>query len=307
MPERSENMPTSPIISSDGLSAVLARLDLTAEIFMHADLCGQWAMDTSGHRKVPFHLIERGTAWLHTSDAEPRLLGSGDFVVFPHDAAHRVSSDAEPPPDAIVNQVPDDRAGRHTSLLCGFFVFRNRNAWPLLDSLPDVVVLDLKEGGRHNATYPLVQLMISELEQNRPGVGAALDMLACLLFIQVLRARIASGAGTGLLHALGDAQIGHALNLIHLKYGDDWSVERLAREVGMSRSVFSEKFSAMVGRTPMRYLGEWRMREAAELLRNTGESMADIAETVGYRSEIAFRKAFRNIMGEPPGKVRRGG
>ena len=306
MPKTSAFISNRPDLTSDGLSAILAKLGMTAEIFMQADLCGLWAMDTSGHRKVPFHLVEQGTGWLHTSDSEPpRLLGSGDFVVFPHDAQHCITSDENTPLPHIVNRIPEKSTGRITSLLCGFFEFRDRNAWPLLDSLPNAIVLDLKEGGRQHSTYPLVQLMIAELEGNQQGVGAALNKLAYLLFIQVLRTQIDSGASAGLLFALADKQIGRALNLLHLNFQQDWSVALLANEIGMSRSVFSQKFVSLVGKSPMRYLAEWRMQEASDMLRASDTSIASIADNVGYSSEMAFRKAFRKITGETPGKVRR--
>ncbi len=290
----------------DGLTTVLAKLGLKGEIFMQADLCGQWAMDTSGDRKAPFHLVERGTGWLHTSGQEqPRLLGSGDFIVFPHDAAHCISNGPERPPDAIINQIPETDTGQVTSLLCGFFEFQNRSAWPLLDSLPDVIVLDLKEGGGQHSAYPLVQLMITELQQKQPGMRAALNRLAYLLFIQILRMQISSGTTEGMLFALADNQIGAALNLIHDHFKRDWTVVGLARKIGMSRSVFSQKFVHMTGKTPMRYLAEWRILEASDMLRTTDTSMATIAENIGYGSETAFRKAFRKIAEETPGDVRR--
>ena len=272
---------------------------------MQADLCGQWAMDTSGFRKVPFHLVERGIGWLHSSESEaPRMLGSGDFIVFPHNAAHCISSGPERPPPEIINQIPENPTGRITSLLCGFFEFRNPNAWPVLDSLPDVVVLDLKEGGHQHSAYPLVQLMISELQQNYPGKGEVLNKLAYLLFIQVMRMQVEEGANAGLLGALADKHIGQILNLLHVDFKRDWTVAELAKEVAMSRSVFSEKFVKAVGKTPMRYLAEWRMQEASDRLRSTDSSVATIADEVGYSSEMAFRKAFRKITGSTPRMVR---
>lgn len=306
MSKRPNSMSDHPDNFPDGLTVVLAKLGLKGEIFLHAELCGQWAMDTSGQRKVPFHLVERGTGWLHTSErGQPRLLGSGDFVVFPHDAAHCISGGPERPPDAIINQIPEIHSGQVTSLLCGFFEFQNRSAWPLLDSLPDVIVLDLKEGGSQHSAYPLVQLMITELQQKQPGMRAALNRLAYLLFIQILRMQISSGTTEGMLFALADNQIGAALNRIHHQFRRDWTVAELAKEIGMSRSVFSQKFVQMTGKTPMRYLAEWRILEASEMLRTTDASMATIAESIGYGSETAFRKAFRKIANETPGDVRR--
>ena len=304
--KRSKNMSLSTEMGGDGLSAILGRLGLRAECFLHAEFCGAWAVDTSGQRKVPFHLVEKGTGWLHSGEPdEPVLLGSGDFVVFPHDAPHCISSDPERPPPEIVNRIPDVAEGRLTSLLCGFFTFDNRDAWPLLDSLPAVIVLDLREGGRHRQSYPLVQLMIGELERDEPGKQAALNELAYLLFIQLLRLQIDSGTSQGLLSALADKHVGRALNLLHDRFDRGWTVASLAKAVGVSRTVLSERFSALVGKTPMRYLAEWRMQEASERLRKTDASMGQIAEEVGYGSEMAFRRAFRNVTGVTPGSVRR--
>ena len=306
MPKNIDFMSNNPDLFTDGLSAILSRLGLKAEISQHADLCGQWAIDTSGLRKASFHLVERGSGWLHTIDSKtPRLVNSGDFIIFPHDASHCISSSPLLPDKALINQVQKNSTGQMTSLLCGYFEFTNPNAWPLLDSLPDTIVLDLKEGGVNNSTFLLVQLIITELKQTRPGFGTALNQLAYLLFIQVLRSQIESGISAGLLLALADKNIGIALNNLHVNYTEDWTVSSLAKKAGMSRSVFSEKFVSMVGKTPMRYLAEWRMQEASVLLKTTDTSVSIVAGQVGYNSEIAFRKAYKKLMHETPGKTRR--
>lgn len=293
---------------SDSLSAILARLGLKARVFLRADLCGQWGIDTSGSRKASFHFIERGRGWLHAGDAEqPRLLETGDFVVFPHDMTHCISSDPVRPPEELINRLPSELVGEVTSVLCGVFEFHNPGAWPLIDSLPDVIVLARAERGDDRALEALIELTIGELKQDRPGMSAALNQLALLLFVHVLRSQIKSGTSAGLLSALADRQIGQALNLIHAEYRAEWTVEELSRRVGMSRTAFSEKFSRLVGRSPMRYLAEWRMHEALERLKATDDSVATIAAEVGYESEMAFRKAFRNIMGLTPGAALRGG
>ncbi|MCG8427464.1 MAG: cupin domain-containing protein, partial [Chromatiales bacterium] len=97
---------------NDALTSILQRLRLQAGVYVHADFCGTWAVDTSGHRKVPFHLIGRGEGWLHTDDTdEPRLLSAGDLVVFPHDARHVISDNASPPPASLINQPIDLESG----------------------------------------------------------------------------------------------------------------------------------------------------------------------------------------------------
>ncbi len=293
--------------TEDALSAILQRLRLRAGVFVHADFCGTWAVDTSGHRKVPFHLIGRGKGWLHTKDtAEPRLLSAGDLVVFPHDAYHVIASDAAPPPTALINQPLDPQAaGPITSMLCGFFEFQSKLAWPLLDGLSDAIVLDLRDTGRALGTHSLTQLLIGELENTGPGASAAVNQLAYVLFIHVLRAAMQRGLDHGLLYALSDPKLGRALNGIHADPAAEWTLEGLATKTGMSRSAFAARFKQLVGMTPLRYITEWRMQEAADLLQTTELSIAAIAEQCGYTSEVAFRKAFRNVIGLPPGQFRR--
>ncbi len=155
------------------------------------------------------------------------------------------------------------------------------------------------------STHSLIQQIISELEKQLAGADAVINQLAYVLFIHVLRAEMHRGLKCGLLSALTDTRIGHALNHIHTNPGDDWTVERLARQCGMSRSNFAQRFNRLVGVTPMRYVTGWRMQEAVELLESTNLSIAVIAERCGYLSEVAFRKAFRSVIGDPPGLVRR--
>lgn len=291
---------------SDALSDILRRMRLKAEIYARPDYCGTWAVDTSGHRKAAFHLIERGSGWLHTGDGEPRPLTSGDFMLFPHDAPHRLANSRTEPDPAVINQPePEVLTGPVTSLLCGFFEFQSKAAWPLLDGLPQVVVLDLKDSSRQQGTHALLQLIISELERHEPGCDAAVNELAYVLFIHVLRSQMEQGLSQGLLGALADPKIGMALNCIHSNFASDWTVDRLASEVAMSRSAFAKRFSELVGMTPIRYLTEWRMQEARDLLETTDQSIAEIAEKSGYQSEVAFRKAFKSVVGQTPGSVRR--
>ena len=297
--------------AKDALTAILQRLRLRAGVYVHADFCGTWAVDTSGQRKVPFHLIGRGSGWLHTDDTqEPRLLDAGDLVVFPHDAHHVISSSAGLPPATVINRPIDPQAqGPVTSMLCGYFEFQSKAVWPLLDRLPNAIVLDIHETGRVMGTHSLIQLIISELENASPGADAAVNELAYVLFIHVLRAQMQQATDQNLDHsllgALSDPKIGQALNLIHAEPASEWTLKRLAKEAGMSRSAFAEQFRQRVGMTPMRYVTEWRMQEAVDLLQTSDLSIAAIAELCGYTSEVAFRKAFRSVIGVPPGRFKR--
>jgi AraC-like DNA-binding protein len=286
------NSPNIFLNNPDALSSVLSRLDLRADVYVNGDFCGAWAIDSSGSRRIPFHLVGRGEAWLHVEGEPAKLLSSGDLVLFPR--AERVNAELE-----VVD-------GPVTQLICGAFEFHNKAAWPLLDSLAPVIVLDLSDMCSTPAARTLIDLMVGELNQAAPGHYAAVNQLALLLFVQVIRQQIDAGSvDSGLLAALFHPRISRALGAIHNRPEERWTLESLAREAAMGRSSFAQQFNELTGIPPMQYLAVWRMQEAKLLLETTRTSVAEIAERCGYESEAAFRKAFRKITGQPPGEVRR--
>lgn len=294
--------------NEDGLSLILRRLRLTAGVSTEATLCGgAWAVDTSGSHMGTFHLVQSGDCWLHVDGAPPRHLPPGALVLFPRDAGHLLTPDAQVPAGVAVNQPPPVRPGEPvTRMLCGYIEFRSRAAWPLLEGLPDAFVIDLASSPLGDARN-LLQLLISEAFGEQPGRSAVVDHLVHVLVVFALRQHIASGACVGLMAALADPRMGRALSRFHARPEQRWTVESLAAEANMSRAAFASTFKQMVGETPMGYVAGWRMQTAIDLLTGTEDSMARIAEAVGYESEAAFRHAFRKVVGVPPGQVRRDG
>ncbi len=298
--------PDGPEFSRDALSALLHRLRLTARVFLRADFCGAWGVDSSGERRVPFHLVTRGSGWLHEPERPPRELVAGELVLFPHDGPHVLSNGAQPPASAVVNQPPPKYlVGAITGLMCGYFSFDNRTAAPLLAGLPGTIVLDLKDSARHHDTASLVQLWLNEAGKMALGCDVAIDQLAYVVFIHVLRAEIQRGTLSGPIAALADPRIGPVLQLIHDNPGAPHAVEVLAQRVGMSRSSFAQRFKDQTGMTPGRYVLHWRMHTARALLEGTDQSITAISDVVGYDSEVAFRKAFKSFVGVPPAQYRR--
>lgn len=131
--------------------------------------------------------------------------------------------------------------------------------------------------------------------------------LADILVIQAIRSRITNdpAAQTGWLGALQDKQIGRALSLIHRHSAQDWTVNSLAAELAMSRSAFAARFVELVGQSPMRYVVQWRMHMACTWLREKDVPLIDVANRLGYQSEAAFSRAFKRVIGAPPGALRR--
>jgi AraC-like DNA-binding protein len=117
--------------------------------------------------------------------------------------------------------------------------------------------------------------------------------------------RLPSNQG-GWLGGVNDAHVGKALRLLHSNPVRDWTVDDLAREVAVSRSVLAQRFTELVGEAPMRYLANWRMQLAKQLMREGRGNIQEIATRVGYDSEAAFNRAFKRATGSPPAAWRRG-
>ena len=231
-------------------------------------------------------------------------MASKEIIVFPHDSHHVISSSAEKPaPEKVNGEMTND--GEVTQMVCGFFEFKNPAVFPLLDALPKVVLVAGDRAQAHLRISQLVELLLLELSESRLGSYAAIDQIAFLVFVEILRAQVESGTlAEGLLSALFDKRIGKALNAIHESPELPWDLDSLAAKANMSRSSFAEHFARQVGLTPVKYLTSWRMTEARRLLTTTSMSTAQVAEKSGYDSEAAFRKAFKSTLGETPGAVR---
>lgn len=289
----------------DSLSAILRQLDFTATVFFRDGYCGQWAIDTSGAAQVPFHLVCQGEGWLHTEGNVPKHLMAGQLVLFPHDSSHVLAASDQPALLGELNRPPPERLeGAITRLVCGYFVFDQRIAAPLLSSLPSTMVLDLSQSG-DPCVRELVNLWMQEAARDSYGSDLAVDRFAELVFIAMLRVEIEQGRLQGVIGSLGDAKLGRVLASIHSAPGAPHALVDMARLAGMSDSAFSQRFKKGVGMTPGQYLKHWRMQIAARALADTNRSMLEIANSVGYDSEVAFRKAFSGHVGTAPGTYRR--
>ena len=152
----------------------------------------------------------------------------------------------------------------------------------------------------------LVNLAAKESGSGRPGGGNVLSRLAELMFVETIRRYLETlpASEKGWLAGLRDPVVSQALSALHARPHERWTVERLARTVGLSRSVLAELFHAMVGQPPMQYLTLWRMQLASRLLAGGGVVGA-VASAVGYDSEAAFSRAFKKVLGQAPATWRK--
>ena len=193
--------------------------------------------------------------------------------------------------------------GAPTTIVCGSFSFHRASLKPITQLLPTFILMKAEQA-RTLALQNTLQALASEMAEQAPGSEVVATRLAEVLFIQVLRAHIASGPerNKGWLRAVFDPQIGTALSAIHDSVNTPGTVESLAEAAGMSRSAFAARFKELLGQTPLEYVTEWRMQKAIQLLEQRDTKLLDVARSVGYESGAAFSKAFKRVVGANPGE-----
>ena len=190
-------------------------------------------------------------------------------------------------------------------MVCGYLATEEIHN-PLIATLPAMLKLDIRQGASRDWVEASVRFAARELAAGNVGSSHIMSRLSELLFVEAVRdyAATLDGARSGWLGGLNDPHIGRALALLHGAIDTAWTTDRLAREVSMSRSAFNERFTALVGMPPIKYLTHWRLQLAKEKLRDGRQGIAQIAHAVGYDSEVAFNRAFKREFGAPPARWR---
>lgn len=240
-----------------------------------------------------FHVVLRGSCWLLPDGGNPVHLQIGDVAFMPRSRGH-----------AIADSTDGGRteAGAETVLLCGAYLLDGSREHPALAELPDVIHLPARLG-HHSPLRSAIDLLGHEVE-TREGSGAIAPLLEALLLFMLRAWHEAHPADSGWVAALRDPAIQAALEAIHAEPAEPWTVQSLAARAGLSRSVFAQRFTAVLGTGPLTYLTWWRMTGAARLMRETDLLLRVVAERSGYTSEYAFAKAFKREFGVAPGRFR---
>lgn len=315
---------THPDLLSDVLDAL--RIDSSA---LHVfEFSAPWGVCIAGFKPGFSWTIIEGGVWLRGPRGDARMLAAGDTVVLPHGAGDSSYEFVSAPgvaaypaedlwresriprfePGARINGPGVLRwggGGALTRIVSTAFAFEDRLRGPLVDSLPDVMVVRANEAGS-DFVEMLLRFPVGSGSRNLPGFGAMATQTARLLLIHVVRTFALSREGDqGWLYALTDAGLSRALACIHREPSQEWSVANLATAAGMSRSAFAKRFHDTLGQSPMRYLCEWRIHLAREALASGRSTVTAVAHEVGYSSEAAFRSAFRRATGQQPREYRR--
>ena len=318
---REENLdPITDIFATMHVTAFgLHRLEATAPWGLRQENEVKIHVRPSGKAMPPadlahFAMLSRGNCWLTVEGIEePIPLTGGDCFLLARGTSIVLRDSPRTRPKWTFREI-GARAngnvalcgggGASTTIVCGSLSFDEASLKPITQLLPSFILIKADQA-RTLALHNAMQALASEMAEQAPGSEVVATRLAEVLFIQALRAHIASEVewrNKGWLRAIFDPQIGTALSAIHDKVDAPWTVESLAEAAGMSRSAFAARFKELLGQTPLEYVTEWRMQKAMQLLQQRDKKLIDVARSVGYESDAAFSKAFKRVVGANPGE-----
>lgn len=286
---------------------------------------------------VLFHILVDGECDVDCKGHPRTPMASGDVIVFPRGDQHTMRSHDAGRPTPLASifspgehdeppQLSYGGGGRTSRFVCGYLNCDQRFS-PLVEALPTMLIVRSRDdysaidavdaNGSHATFVPqgssnwlgtTLKFTVNEARAARPGNVAMLGRLTELMFVEILREYMERLpiSQRGWFAAVNDPHVGKALRLLHANPVRDWTVDELAREVALSRSVLAQRFAELVGESPMRYLANWRMQLAKQMMREGARNIQEVATRVGYDSEAAFNRAFKRATGSPPAAWRKG-
>lgn len=323
----------------DALSGVLKSVRLEGAVFLNAEFTAPWCIRgrfglARAKQRLPgadhvvfFHFLVNGRCKVRLAGragrgAQAADVSAGDVILLPQDDRYVMGSDLHLAPmdtdhvDAPAAAAEDDfiqmRYGggkAATRFVCGYLGANKSVMHPLISALPRLACIPIGDGQAMPLLRELLHVGVRESLAPRPGAEPMLAKLAELIFVEALRryAQDLPPQVKGWFAAVRDAHVGRALALLHAAPERTWTVDGLAREVALSRSALGQRFTSLVGESPIQYLIRWRLALAAQALRSTADAIVHIATRSGYESEAAFTRAFKREFGLPPAAWRRAG
>jgi len=300
----------------DVLADVLAAAAVRGAVAATVHAAEPWGLTLDRVPGAAFHAITDGTAWLQTAGRPGTRLMPGDVVLLPtglaHDLASGPDASCEPFDHLAAEQALTTGQALHigpgavqTRIVCASYHQDPALTLPVLALLPEI--LHVRSTQATTALQATVRLLVAELSQPQPGSATVLNHIIDILFVQLIRAWMATtppAAGKSWLRGLADPITGRAIAALHADPARSWTTGNLAAHAGVSRATLARRFTSHVGETPASYLTRWRMDLAARRLRDSTDPISVVAASVGYTSEYAFSRAFSRARHIPPGRYR---
>jgi len=313
----------------DPLSQILRVIRLDSAIYLNGEFSEPWCMASPESRALApmlspgaekviiYHLLSEGRAIVHLHDGVRVALSAGDLIAFPHGHSHSIGAGTWVTPVDAAQALPSvlergletislGGGGLKSRFICGYLVCDPQISQAFLGGLPPFIHVNIRDDDHGQWLENTLKFSVAQAACDA-GAGAMLTKLSEVLFAEILRRylRQLPEGETGWLAGARDPHVGKALSLLHQRPGEPWTVATLAQEIGLSRTVLSERFRHFIGVPPMTYLTRWRLRLGARALTITSHSVAQIALETGYESEAAFNRAFKREFGLPPARYRR--
>jgi AraC-like DNA-binding protein len=307
----------------DAVAGLLDGPRARGAFLLRSQLDPPWSMRIADEAPLCLIAITRGQAWLIPDDDEAMLMRPGDVVIVRGPDPYTLADDPATPPQVIIRpgekcETPDGQEVElmsfmgvrtwgnspvgSTVILNGTYELESEVSRRLLGALPPLLLLpgDAWES-------PLVGMLADEIVKDDPGQEAVLDRLLDLLLIAVLRAWFArpDAEAPAWYRAYSDPVVGKALRLIHDDPAHAWTIAELAAEAGVSRAAFARRFTELLGEPPMKFLTDWRLSLAADLLLEPEATVGSVAYQVGYASPFALSAAFKRVRGMSPQEYKR--
>lgn len=310
-------------VTAEPLDRALEQLRLEGAIFLRAEYTESWALDGQGgpmiagllhpgaERVIFFHLVVTGRCWVSPEDGERYWATGGEVIVFPYGDTYLmggvepakpvpITSVLAPPPWNELPVIRHGEGGNSTNVVCGFLYSEDPLFDPTLRAFPPVFVVRPPEGPARGWVDASIAYALDASPARASGVPST--KLPELVLVEMLRLHLATTPASdhGWLAALHDPVLAPAMAAIHRAPERRWSLAEIAAEATVSRSLLDARFREVLGRSPIRYLTEWRLHMARELLSTTDATVASIAHRVGYESQEAFSRAFKRANGSSP-------
>jgi AraC-like DNA-binding protein len=316
--------PTQLAATPDLLQTALEQLRLDGAIFFRSELTDAFAFvstplalaDTlhpGADRLILFHIVAGGSCWVSTAGGDRHWAHKGDVIVLPYGDEHTMGGPTptesvsiltllDTPPWKEMPLLRHGGGGARTDLVCGYLYSEDPLFDPAMRALPSAFVVRLPTGAGTGWVQASIAYAIEETGRSNGRPKRISTRLPELVLIEVLHAHLSSApaADRGWVSALRDPVLAPALSLLHGAPGRHWTVAELASGAAVSRSLLDARFREVLGRSPIRYLTEWRMHLADELLATTELSVGTVARRVGYDAEEAFSRAFKRARGLSP-------
>ena len=313
----------------DALSEVLQSVKLSGALFFCAECTAPWCVSAAASDSfvpylprdathvIEFHLVTHGRGYIRVG-GETTPFSAGDILMMPHGDAHVMGNGTGVDPidgsvvlpGILAGEFAQSRiggGGEMTRFICGYLACEAGLIRPVLVGLPRVLRVHIRNDASGEWLENSIVHAVERAGAAEPGSSAIVARLAEVVFAEALQRylnQLPSGQ-TGWLAGVGDPAVGRCLAVLHRRPSHSWTLDQLAEEASVSRSALTQKFSQLLGESPMAYLAAWRLELGADSLRSSSRSVVQVAAEVGYESEASFNRAFKRRFGKPPAQYRR--